>query len=56
MKKYISKKYNTLKQAENYQNRLYTKYNRVELISYPMFCEYGVYTWLDKYFFKSIIK
>lgn len=45
MPKTISKKYNTLRQAERYQNLLYNKFDNVKLIKSPMFTEYGTYVW-----------
>jgi hypothetical protein len=45
MLKTISKKYNTLRQAERYQNLLYNKFDNVKLIKSPMFTEYGTYVW-----------
>jgi hypothetical protein len=43
--KRITKTYKTLKQAERYQNRLYNKYNSVQLVSFPRFSEDGEYVW-----------
>jgi hypothetical protein len=43
--KRIKKTYKTLKQAERYQNRLYNKYNSVQLVSFPRFSEDGEYVW-----------
>lgn len=39
----IQKEFKTLKQAENFMNRLYSKYNSVELIQFPKFSENGIY-------------
>lgn len=41
----ISKQFKTLKQAEAYQNRLYSRYNSVQLVRWPVFSEEGIYTW-----------
>jgi hypothetical protein len=43
--KTITKTYSTLKQAEQYQNRLYNKYAHVRLVRAPLFSEEGVYVW-----------
>ncbi len=43
--KTITKTYETQKQAERYQNRLYGKYNTVRLVRWPRFTEAGKYTW-----------
>lgn len=43
--KTISKYYKTMKQAEQYQNRLYNEYDHVRLIRFPMFTEHGTYIW-----------
>lgn len=43
--KTLTKHFATLKQAERYQAGLYNKYNRVALISSPLFQEQGFYTW-----------
>jgi hypothetical protein len=42
----ITKTYKTLKLAERYQNRLYNKYNSVQLVSFPRFSEEGQYVWM----------
>ena len=42
----ITKFYNTLKKAERYQNRLYSRYDTVRLVKFPRFTESGFYTWL----------
>ena len=41
----ISKTFQSMRQAENYQDSLYDKYDRVRLIEFPMFSEYGMYKW-----------
>lgn len=41
----LSKECKTLKQAERYQNQLYTKYDYVKLIQWPRFGEKGNYIW-----------
>lgn len=41
----ITKYFETLKQAEKYQFDLYSKYNTVQLASYPNFSERGTYVW-----------
>lgn len=41
----ITKHFDTLKQAEKYQNLLYNKYHRVVLMNAPMFEESGNYVW-----------
>ncbi len=43
--KTIRKIYQTLRQAENYQNRLYGKFDHVRLVKFPMFGESGIYVW-----------
>jgi hypothetical protein len=43
--KYISKKFESIKKAESYQNRLYGKYNHVKLLTFPRFSESGIYVW-----------
>jgi hypothetical protein len=42
----IAKTFDSLKQAERYQNRLYGKYDKVELVKSPMFSESGIYVWI----------
>jgi hypothetical protein len=42
--KYVKQYFNTLKQAEKYLNKLYSKYDHVRIISFPMFTEAGSYT------------
>ncbi len=37
----IQKQCKTLKQAENYQNRLYNKYSSVQLVNMPLWVEEG---------------
>ncbi len=41
----ITKHFKTLKRAEAYQNRLYSKYDHVRLVRSPRFGEEGIYTW-----------
>ena len=41
----ILRRFETLTQAEEFQNGLYDKYNSVKLVSSPIFCEVGVYVW-----------
>lgn len=41
----ITKHFETIKQAEKYQFKLYDKYNSVVLISSPLFTESGTYKW-----------
>jgi len=41
----ISKRFNSIKQAERYQNKLYNTFNYVQLISYPVWSEDGLYIW-----------
>ena len=41
----IAKRFDTLRQAERFQNRLYGKYDRVTLVSSPRFGESGLYVW-----------
>lgn len=45
-RKNITRYFHTLKRAEQYQNRLYKKYNYVRLIHSPIFDEAGNYTWV----------
>lgn len=40
---YISKHFNTVRQAENYLQRLYDRFNYARLISWPRY-EVGIYT------------
>lgn len=35
----------TIKQAERYQNSLYNKHNSVQLVTFPLFSENGLYVW-----------
>lgn len=37
--------YSDLKKAENFQNSLYSKYESVKLIRWPIFSEQGTYIW-----------
>lgn len=41
----ITKQFETIKQAERFQNSLYSKYNRVRLVSFPVCSENGTYKW-----------
>ena len=41
----ITKRFQTLKQAERYQWRLYNQYRHVQLILFPVFGEEGIYAW-----------
>ena len=41
----ISKNFETIKQAERYQNKLYNKYNSVVLVHFPILSESGQYVW-----------
>lgn len=43
--KTIKKYFDTLKQAEQYQNRLYGRYEQVRLVHSPIFTESGKYIW-----------
>lgn len=43
--KIITKGFNTLREAEAYQLRLYDKYDYVRLIRSPLFGEDGTYVW-----------
>ena len=43
--KTIEKQYDTLKQAERYQNRLYNRFDSVRLVRSPLFSESGKYVW-----------
>lgn len=43
--KTITKRFTKLRQAENYQNRLYFRYERVRLVRSPRFSEDGIYAW-----------
>jgi len=42
----ITKKFNTIKQAEAYINKLYNNYNSVQLVNSPLFTESGIYTFI----------
>jgi hypothetical protein len=46
--KTINKTFKTFRQAERYQLRLYSQYDRVDLVRAPRFCEEGIYTWQVK--------
>jgi hypothetical protein len=41
----VSKTFKTMKQATTYQNKLYSQYDYVQLVSFPMFSENGQYVW-----------
>jgi hypothetical protein len=41
----ITKTFDRLVKAEKFQDRLYDKYNSVQLLRSPMFSEDGVYAW-----------
>lgn len=41
----ISKRLKTIKQAEKFQNSLYSKFPYVVLINYPLWGEEGQYIW-----------
>lgn len=43
--KRIKKHYDSIKQAESYQSRLYNKYDHVRLVSFPLSGEAGDYIW-----------
>lgn len=43
--KTISKTCKTMKEAEVYQNAFYKMYHYVELVSFPMYDECGIYVW-----------
>lgn len=45
MKKTITKVFSSMRQAVIYRDKLYNKYDSVKLISFPMYSEYGEYTW-----------
>lgn len=44
-KQVINKSFKTIKEAEAYQTKLYTKYDCVKLVRSPLFSETGIYTW-----------
>ena len=44
--KTITKHFDTLKKAANYRNRLYNKYDDVQLLSFPVSSEKGIYVFL----------
>lgn len=44
--KRITKHFDTLKQCEKYRNRLYSRYNDVQLVSFPVSGEGGIYVFL----------
>jgi len=41
----ITKYFKTIKQAEKYQNKLYSKFPYVRLFSFPQWSEEGQYIW-----------
>jgi hypothetical protein len=41
----ISKYCKSMREAASYQNKLYSLYDRVQLVRGPMFGESGSYTW-----------
>ena len=41
----LGRHFETLRQAEAYQMRLYNKYERVRLVQAPRFTEAGRYVW-----------
>ena len=43
--KTISKVFKTMKQAERFQTALYNKYQKVVLVSFPIYWTTGTYTW-----------
>ena len=43
--KRIAREYKTMSQASAYQNRLYNKYDNVNLAVFPRWGENGVYVW-----------
>ena len=45
MRKTITKRLESLKQAEHFQDRLYNKYWSVELVRFPECSEKGIYQW-----------
>jgi hypothetical protein len=46
--KTITKHFDTMKQAERFLNKLYSQFDFVNLISYPVFSESGIYTFQIK--------
>ena len=44
--KRITKHFDTLKKAANYRISLYNKYNEVQLLSFPVSGEKGIYVFL----------
>ena len=44
--KQIAKAFKTMKQAERYQQALYNKYSKVELVSFPLYWQSGTYIWV----------
>ena len=47
--KTISHFFKSSRQASKFQQQLYSKYNSVELISFPSFSENGIYKWIVKH-------
>lgn len=45
----ITRTFDTMKQAEKFQEKLWNKYARIELVSFPMFSEAGKYVWFVSY-------
>lgn len=45
----ITRTFDTKKQAENFEVKLWNKYARIELVSFPMFSEAGKYVWFVSY-------
>lgn len=43
--KTISKTFESLKEAERYQSRLYNEWDYVKLVQFPIFGESGKYVW-----------
>jgi hypothetical protein len=43
--KTIVKHFDSLKKAEQYQDKLYDKYDHVRLVRWPSFSEAGDYAW-----------
>lgn len=43
--KVVSKEFKTLAKVCAYQNRLYNKYESVQLVSFPRYAEQGTYVW-----------
>ena len=43
--KTIAKHFQTIRQAERYQDRLYNRFDVVRLVRFPLFDEAGSYVW-----------